>query len=284
MTQSNTKKAIDVTKLVPPKNTPFIKPKKYIDDFVFNTLGNITINSSTSCDLDEAVAKMLGWLQGSLRIHPDEIDIKNISLAQMPHLPKLDYSLDDHIEMLLEKAANNFLAANTDPDATEQIKSKTRDAVIDCEDLSAKDLTYKCAINTELAKENKSALKIDVQQSQNENGIFITLDSLNKWAKDKFKISILNEAAEAKDTSRVTIRTPKRIDYLCGVLLEILKDMDNPAPEKVMMALKQKIGVQGSRIIGDIGDGIKWEKSNYKEVELDMNALRGRLANLIVTG
>lgn len=283
MSRQNPKNTIDVSKLVPPTTGPIIKPTKFNDDFVFNSLGNVIVNSSTSCDLDEAVAKMLGWLRDPLRIHPDEIDIRNISLAQMPYLPKLFYSLDDHLEMLIEKAGDKLVAADSDINTPEQIKSKIMNELLDCEDFIKKAHIYKCAINTELAKEKSSALKVDAKQTDYQNETFITLDSLNAWAKSNFDISLHDDTSVIKNKPQAisAFKTPQRTDDLREEIIEILSTMQNPRPAKVMAALKARIGVvRGTCVVGDIGYGIKWRNGNFQLVELNMKALRERLRNL----
>ena len=277
MTQSNTKKAIDVTKLVPPK-TVIYRPKKYIDDYQFNVLGNITTDSSTSCDLEDAVAKMIGWLSGSLRIHPDDIDIRNITLAQMPYLPFLHYSLDDHIEMLIEKAGDNLIAADKDPEVSQEIKAKTIEAVRDCEDLSSKVLTYKCAIDTELAKGKKSALKIDTLQTKEHNKIFITLDSLNKWANKNYQIRIHGDMCDTKKNTQKSLKTPQRMNALRAEIIPILKNNIELTPGEVMSILRSRVGNLHSCIIGNIGDGsLKWESDTGKENIIDIKKLTERI-------
>lgn len=280
MTQSNTKKAIDVTKLVPPKTLVIDTPKKYIDDYQFNVLGNITTDSSTSCDLEEAVAKMLGWLSGSLRMHPDDIDIRNITLAQMPYLPYLYYSLDDHIEMLIEKAGDNFIAADKDPEVSQEIKAKTIEAVLNCEDLSAKALAYKCAIEAELAKENKSALKVDVQKTNEQNEIFITLDSLNFWVKEEFGITIFDNHLVIKNKSSKNSSQPQRGDSLRREIIKLLKTMQNPTPSEMMEVLRSRAGNQNSCITNNVGDGVQWENDKGNVKKLTIDALAERLKTL----
>lgn len=278
MTSQNPKNTIDVSKLVPPTTTPNIKTTKFNDDFVFNSLGNIIVNSSTSCDLDEAVAKMLGWLRGPLRIHPDEIDIRNISLAQMPYLPKLYYSLDDHLEMLIEKAADKLIAADSDINTPEQIKSKIMNELLDCEDLTKKALTYKCAINTELAKAKNSALKIDVQQTDYLNETFITLDSLNAWAKANFDISLNDEFLVIKNKSPQTVQKPQRMNALRAEIIELLKSNLELTPGEVMSILRSRVGHLHSCIIGNIGDGsLKWESNTGKEYIINIKNLTERI-------
>lgn len=280
MTSQNKKNAIHVSKLIPPKTTPSTKTKKFIDDFVFNPLGNVIVDSDTSCNLEDAVAKMLGWLREPLRIHPDEINIHKFTLGQMPYLPKLYYSLDDHLAILIENAADNLKAADNDSDTSEEIKSKTIGAFLDCEDLIKKAVAYKSAINTELAKEKKSALKIDIQQTNNLNETYITLDSLCDWAKANYGISIREEFALAKLPTIPAFKEPQRTNDLREEIIEILSTMQNPRPAKVMTALKARIGVvQGTCVVGDIGYGIKWS-DGITEHEFDMKALRQRIRNL----
>lgn len=270
---------IDPSKLIPPKTSTTTKPKQFTNDFVFNPLGNIIIDSSTSCNLEDAVAKMLGWLQGPIRLHPDEINLQKITLGQMPYLPKLYYTIEEHLEILHENAADNLEAIDKDPDASDEMKSKAINAFLDCEDLIKKAVAYKAAINSELAKEKKSELKIDSQQANTRDETFITLESLNDWAKENFDISVHDSIPVFKNKSQKTIQQPQRTDYLREEIIEILNTMQNPRPAKVMAALKARIGAPGTCIVGDIGYGIKWS-DDRGEHEFDMKALRQRLRTL----
>lgn len=184
--------------------------------------------------------------------------------------------------MLIEKAADKLIAADSDINTPEQIKSNIMNELLDCEDLTKKAVIYKCAINTELAKEKNSALKVDIKQTDYLNDTFITLDSLNTWAKANFEISLYDDTTVIKNMppANPALKLPKRADPLREEIIEILSNMQNPRPGKVMAALKARIGKPGSCIVGDIGYGVKWTNNNFEEVELNIKLLTARLNTL----
>ena len=53
-----------------------------------------------SYTIEESVAKMLGWMHGSIRLQTVTRDDRGIIPEHLPHLEKLLYPLDAHLEEL----------------------------------------------------------------------------------------------------------------------------------------------------------------------------------------
>ena len=190
MTQSNTQKAIDVKKLVPPKIDNTNAPVKQRKAFSFNPIGNHILDIQTSCNKEEAVAKMLGWLISPLRLNPQEINIHDVALEKMPYLAELYYDLDEYLNLFREDVIENFIATNNDPTSDTQVKQKAIAGVLACDDLIVKANLYRCALDDELIKESGSRLRIHKIDSELNDKLHITLKSLSDWSKDEFQISI----------------------------------------------------------------------------------------------
>jgi hypothetical protein len=245
MTSQNPKNAIDPSKLVAPKTTTAnsqTTPKK---NFAFEQYGNISLNLSTSCTKEEAVAKMLGWLRGPFRLDPNEVNTQNISIEHMPHLPKLYYSLEDHLLMLREDAIDWVNIILTRTNSTEEVKAKAFDAVFYCEDLIFKASTYSYDIEEELAKTELCALRIDRAKTESKGETYITLRSLDTWAKSNYQISIIEDnpsnlwdknalathaTSQAQETSPKDGLTKTKKEHLYttfALLVEAYSDMPN---------------------------------------------------------
>ena len=189
MTQSITKKAFDVSKLVPPKIDPARKlsPKK---TFSFNPLDNHLLDTNTTCNIEEAIAKMLGWLRSPLRLDPQEIRIGNITIEEMPYLHELNHDVDEYLIMFREEAVENFFNIDNDASASEEKKQKAIEALSNCDYLIDKAAHYRCALEDELIKESGSRLRIHKVSSESNDQLHITLKSLFDWAYEEFELNI----------------------------------------------------------------------------------------------
>ena len=245
-----------------------------------------------SCSKDEAVAKMIGWMRNPKRLKHIKFTKMGVDSDYFEHMPTVfGGSILDLINQQREIARNKLLDIAEESIACKDktLKDSFLDAINTQDDVIKswdekleKAILYLNAIEKELSKGTYSELQLDEELTQVNGSAHITLLSLCDWAKDKLNILVLDEASEIKDKNRLTIRRPKRIDPLCAELMEILKDMDSrPSEQQVMFALKQRVGVRGTCVMGDIGYGIKWEKSNLECGELSIDGLRLRLETLI---
>lgn len=159
----------------------------------------IIINFDTGCTVEEAVAKMLGWLQGPKRLRTIRINENGISADQMPYLPTLEDSLEAHLIELRDAvnqdyvdAVNEFPSANSEDEKRakhEEICQKNK-IVKNFDDLIEKAFQYKLDIKRELSKGKSSALAIDKKAKKKSSKKHITITSLHDWALEKYGISI----------------------------------------------------------------------------------------------
>ena len=245
-----------------------------------------------SCSKDEAVAKLIGWMRNPKRLKYVKTTQMGIQSDYFEHMPTVyGGSILDLINQQREIARNKLLdiVEESITCKDESLKDSFLDSINTQEDVVKnwdekleKANMYLYAIEKELSKGKYSELQLDEELTQANGCAHITLLSLCDWAKERFNIWVLDEALETKDKNRLTIRTPERIDPLCAELMEILKDMDSrPSKQQVMKVLQQRVGSRGSCVMGDLGYGIKWEKSNLEYGELSMDGLELRLITLM---
>lgn len=183
---------LDPSKIVPPEITTHSEKVTPKAKFEFNPFNNVKLDFSTSCTKEEAIAKMLGWLRGAIRLSSDEINIHNISIEQMPFLPELYYSLEEHLSMFRESALDQVAQAFEESTPSEQLRKEALDALIDCEDLIIKASAYMSALDDELLKGDASELRLDQSKTESTGEIHITLKSLDDWVKKNYQKSIID--------------------------------------------------------------------------------------------
>jgi hypothetical protein len=140
---------------------------------------------STSCSIDEALKYLFGWLRGPIRDswgpgndHPDGIDM-------------CDISLDEILTNDRESADVNYSNAKLENASGEIIAEKLAE-LKKCDLLIEKAHRFLCDIDDEIAKGENSALRIDQITTKNPKLPYITIASLDQWARDKYNIHIFN--------------------------------------------------------------------------------------------
>lgn len=157
----------------------------------------IRANLRISCTKDEAVAKLIGWLKGFIRRDNNEISERGISETELPHLHTLAMSLGDQLNVLRETARQELIKAND----TDEDRHKLYEAVEKYDELINKSATYFLDIDDEIEKVELSVLKIDHEATQKFGVTHIKLRSLDKWARAKYGIKILEESNSNIETS-----------------------------------------------------------------------------------
>jgi len=144
------------------------------------------IFARTSVTLDEAVAILLGWVNGPIRFSPVS---ENPSDADLDELDSLTYSLQDDLtdrrdefESALEEARNDRLPA--------LVIEEKRASLAEFDQAKQKAAAYLCAIKDELNRGESSLLQLDRELS-NSVYKFITMTSLDQWAKARYGKVIL---------------------------------------------------------------------------------------------
>jgi hypothetical protein len=157
---------------------------------MINTEDEILIDIRTSCTKDEAAAKMLGWMRGSIRRKFVRVTEQGISADQLPSLHSFEGSLQEHLQELHEAARLEFVRAVEKGAATTAIQAK-EERVSECRNLISKAASYLMSIDEELAKDDLSDLKIDRSATTKTGVVHVTLRSLDQWAIKNYGISVI---------------------------------------------------------------------------------------------
>lgn len=164
---------------------------------MINPEDEIIIDSRTSCTKDEAAAKLLGWMQGTIRKKYIKVTEHGIPEDQLAHLHSLDVSLSDQLVELREPVRQLLSKATK---GSKEF-SKMNEAVKDIDEVIKKAMSYLLDIDDELDKGENSALKIDHEATNKTGVIHIKLRSLDKWARLKYGIRILDNLASNSTTA-----------------------------------------------------------------------------------
>lgn len=230
------------------------------------------IDPRESFTIEEAVAKMLGWMHGPIRLQTIQMDDRGILPDQLPHLHSLFISLDDILDQLRERARLEMLdaadayeaAGRPEEGAVLEAVWEKEDAVTQCTELIISANFYKSEINKELAKGESSALKIDQPETDKTGVDHIRLHSLDAWAK-QYGVSII-DAPES-----LPANTPKpqdsqqkmrRFDALAVELDEILSEVPTLTLSQVMAKLRALAGKPNCCILEILDEGIKWQRDD----------------------
>lgn len=138
----------------------------------------------TSCTKDEAVARMLGWMQGPIYdVEPELTDDNNVPLEYLPYLSSMPNSIEEQLTYLVGEAQAALDDAKASIAEPEVIKQKEADLSNTLEWID-KSAIYLVNIVDELAKGEKSALRIDQEATEKSGTIHVTIKSLDEWASD----------------------------------------------------------------------------------------------------
>lgn len=154
-----------------------------------NPEDEILVNFATSCTKEEAVARLLGWMQGHIRQKNIRVTEHGISADQLLSLHSLDGSLQEQLIELREAARMEFVKAAETGAALEVIQAK-EEAVKEVDNLIEKAGSYFLDIDDELAKGGESDLRIDQSNTESSGVKRITLRSIDRWANKKYGITI----------------------------------------------------------------------------------------------
>lgn len=144
----------------------------------------------SSCTINDAVAKMLGWLQGP--VYDENIKFAedgNVREEDLPFLKTLPNTIEEQITYLIGVAKMGLNEAESKKASPSVIEEKTK---ILNKRFREMELAggYKACIDDELFKGNSSALRIDEESTTNHGVKYISIKSLHDWALEKYGISI----------------------------------------------------------------------------------------------
>ena len=161
---------------------------------MINPEDDIVVDPKTSCSREEAVAKLMGWLQGARRRPFTEVTLHGISADQLVNMHTFDSSTV--MELLqghrLEAQEAFFAAANSD-DLVETIQAKEM-VVIECDRLIDKAQAYFVDFDDEAANGDASALRVDTDATDHFGVTHYTLKSVDAWTMSTYGVSIIDPA------------------------------------------------------------------------------------------
>lgn len=153
-----------------------------------------TLEYISSCTIDDAVAKMLGWLQGP--VYEENIKLTkdgNVRVEDLLFVRTLPNTIEEQFTYLigvankeLAEAENQQAPSNVIEEKTNILKNRFREMELAGE--------YKASIDDELFKGDSSALRIDVESSTTHGVKYISIRSLHDWAIEKYGINILGSS------------------------------------------------------------------------------------------
>jgi hypothetical protein len=162
------------------------------------------IDDRPSCTKEEAVAKLIGWMRGKIRLYHMDLDKFGAYVPeQLPYLHTLEGTVlgvlhDQHSAAL---AALRFAEASGEGDRAIE---GWRKAVADYEKQRVAAARYSEELDVEIARV-PSELVLDYAAMDEKGGIHITLDSLDKWASKKgIAISVLSDT-KLEDVPQVEV-------------------------------------------------------------------------------
>lgn len=168
----------------------------------------------TSCTKDEAVARMLGWMQGP--VYYTELEMtedNNVPMEYLSYLSSLPNSLEEQLTYLVGEAKEDLDDAKSSGAGPNIIKQKK--ATLDqCFEWIDKAERYMAAIDDELSRDESSMLRFDQKATSEYGKPRITIESLDKWSRERYHISILQNSSPLNDNILVPDKKKKRTSVL----------------------------------------------------------------------
>jgi len=257
------------------------------------------IDTRKSYSIDESVAKMLGWMHGSVRLQTVIQDKYGPIPRHLPHLDSLQHSLETHLQMLLDRAKHEYNEALQDNEiaklyvedknpvdatsviiASNSIVNEKYNQISHWNQVIDKALNFKSMIQKELEKKDSSKLEKDKPLTDETGIVHIKLNSLNEWAK-QFGVTIIDipeglvvvnreQHNQTIKASTVTYIAPKRSDALGIILDNLLRTNPELKPARAMEELRSLEG--GNVIIEILDEGVKWRRDDGSENDIEITS------------
>ncbi len=164
------------------------------------------IDTRSSCTREQAVIKLLGWMRGPVLKRVIRLVDGVIPDSELPHYRFSDESLDEFLTERRERASiafHNSVASGTYSQAD---LVALEDEVGKCDALIEKAAIYHRDIADDLADTATGTLRVDADETARHGTLHITLNSLDRWARKKYGISIYDTLTshESKDDLNYT--------------------------------------------------------------------------------
>lgn len=181
---------IDPSELIPPKTPQQVEfPINKKIDF-----SEVTITEGLSCNIDDAIAKLIGWLQEPTALVNILLDEHGVSEEQLIAMGSLIYPIEDHLLELLDRAKNNAYDVFENENSTDESKDKVIDAIDKINEQINRAKLFKYLIDEELSKGDLSELIVDKVESEKSGEVYIKIISLDRWAQKNHNTSLFQSA------------------------------------------------------------------------------------------
>ena len=161
---------------------------------VINPEDDVCYDLRVSCTEEEAVAKLLGWMQGVRRLRNLTVTLDGLIPEQLQHMYQLPAALDELIKAEREIASIRFSNACVEKNFDRASEWEARVEYWDA--MAELAIRYKQSIFEELSRP-KPNLQIDQLLTEQTGEKHLTLVSLDHWTRKKFGITILDQASQA---------------------------------------------------------------------------------------
>lgn len=147
-------------------------------------------NTSGSCSIEQAVAKLLGWAKGPLFRKTVRVTEAGVVDDDLALVEVFEGGIDAQLESMLIDAQNQAIVA-LDDGATHDELSHRDKRIEQVKELVARVHDFRIRIDDELAKGQDSQLRTDRRRSDESGMVYITLRSLDQWAVKEYGQPVL---------------------------------------------------------------------------------------------
>ena len=189
------------------------------------------LNLSASCTKDQAVLRILGW--GRNTIYPKHLHVSEEGTVQEDQhsIYRSAFSLNDFLSDIYRDALaiyEDAVPAGASEDQVQQAIESHAPRIEEAEAFIEKARDYMLDIVEELAKGDRSALRLDNDATAQTGTIHITLRSLDAWSESTYAIK-----------TEVTKQGPD-----IHALLETVKDVDGTTKSDISLYVTLALAVQ----------------------------------------
>jgi hypothetical protein len=160
-------------------------------------------NTSGSCSIEQAVAKLLGWSKGPLFRKTVRVTEAGVVDDDLALVEVFEGGIDAQLESMLIDAQNQAIVA-LDEGATHDELSRLDKRIEQVMELVARVHDFRIRIDDELAKGQGSRLRIDPRRSDESGNVYLTLMSLDEWAFEVYGCRVIARGDVAERVSQQT--------------------------------------------------------------------------------
>ena len=168
---------------------------------MINRKYDIAVGPQLTCTVEEAVARLLGWMQPERRNEAIQRAKDGVPSAHVPYVMSIQHPSSFLRDVKSNALAEHFTAINANVKA--ELLDELKQTILDLDAEAAEAQRFDAAIREELRKKEESALRVDFFGSERERRQCIYFTSLDRWAKEKYNSSVF-ESPEGKPSGHAS--------------------------------------------------------------------------------